>query len=230
MNYSIVIPAHNEEANLNKLIRNIQGICAKFKLKSEIIIVDDNSTDNTGKIADSFSKQYEQIRVIHRNCNPGMGNSLKEGTDKSKGKVVVWVMGDNSDDLTTIPKMIKKVEQGYDIVFGSRYMKDGSSGDLDPFKALSSSSYTKLIKFVFGIKINDITNAFRAFKRESYDKLRIESSDFTISPEFAIKAHIKGLKLAEVPTTYSNRKAGKTKFKMVKMGIKYLSLMRYRFL
>ena len=84
-------------------------------------------------------------------------------------------------------------------------------------------------RLIFGIKVHDITNAFRAFRKEVFDTVNIESGDFAISPEFAIKAHLAGFKLGEVPTTYTNRKAGKTNFKMLEMGLRYLSLTKYRF-
>ena len=226
---SIVIPAHNEEENLVPLVDSIINLRRKQRLNYEVMIVDDNSTDKTGKIADSFSRKYKGIKVIHRKGNRGMGNALKEGTKKAKGDIVVWVMADRADDLNTIPKMIEKIEQGYDVVFGSRYTKGGSRGDLDPFKTLASSGYTKVASIIFGFKLHDITNAFRAFRKDVFNKLNIESGDFAISPEFAIKAHLKKYKLGEVPTTHSKRKAGKATFKMLKMGWRYGSLFKYRF-
>lgn len=226
---SIIIPAHNEKDNLRPLMDSVEKLRKKQKWDCEIVIVNDNSSDNTGEIAAELSKKFKKIQVINRKGNRGMGNALKEGTKKAKGNIIVWIMGDRSDELSIIPKMVRMIEQGNDVVFGSRYVSGGSSGDLDKFKAFSSSGYTTLARIVFGIKVHDITNAFRAFRKEIFGELKIESGDFAISPEFAIKAHLKGYKLAEVPTTYSDRKAGHTKFKMFKMGARYLSLFKYRF-
>ncbi len=228
MKTSIVIPAFNEESNLEPLVKDIQAMTKKHKLAHEIILVNDNSTDSTPKLINKLAKS-KNIHAVHRKGNNGMGNTLIEGTQKAKGDIIVWVMADRSDNLETIPKMVKKIGQGYDIVFGSRYIPGGSSGDLDKFKALSSSGYTRLARIVFGLKVNDITNAFRAFRKEVFNKIKLESGDFAISPEFAIKAHLKKYKLGEVPTTYANRVAGKTKFKMFKMGLKYLSLLKLKF-
>ena len=228
METSIVIPAHNEQDNLPKLLDGIlklKGSLGSF----ETILVDDNSADKTKEIAERYAKKYGSIKVVHR-CkgNNGVGAALKEGTNIAKGSFVVWVMGDNSDDLATIPQLIMQLRNSADIVFGSRYIKGGSSSNLDAYKAMLSKNYTRIIQILFGIKVHDITNAFRAFKKEIYNRIRLESDDFAISPEFAIKAHIKGFKLKEVPTIYKDRQAGKPKFKILKMGITYCKLFKYR--
>ncbi|MBS1266583.1 MAG: Glycosyltransferase AglD [Candidatus Woesearchaeota archaeon] len=229
MKVSLVVPAFNEESNLKPLVKDIQGMTKKHKLDYEIILVNDNSSDSTLEIIDKLAKA-KRVQAVHRiKGHNGMGNALIDGTKKAKGDIIVWVMADRSDNLETIPKMIKKIKQGNDMVFGSRYIPGGSSGDLDKTKALASSGYSRLAKFFFGLRVNDITNAFRAFKKSVFNKIKLDSGDFAISPEFAIKAHLRGFRLTEVPTTYSNRIAGKTKFKMMKMGLKYLSLLRFKF-
>jgi glycosyltransferase involved in cell wall biosynthesis len=227
METSIIIPAHNEESNLPLLIKGLLGL----KIKDcEIIIVDDNSSDNTGKLADLYAKKSKSIKAVHRKKgNNGMGASLKEGTRAAKGKYIIWVMGDNSDKLETIPEFIDNLNKGYDMVFGSRYSKGGSSGDLDALKAFLSSGYSIIAGFVFGFKFRDITNAFRGFKKKVFDEIRLEGNHFDISPEFAIKAHLKNYRLCEVPTNYKNRVLGQPKFKLIKMGIKYAKLFKYRF-
>ncbi len=226
---SIVIPAHNEEGNIAALIESLMELRDKQKWECEVIIVDDNSTDNTGKIADRFATQYKNINVIHRKeGNNGMGHALIEGTRKAMGDIVIWTMADLSDNLDTIHELVKNLRL-YDIVFCSRYIKNGSRGDLGLDKAILSSGYTTMARLVFGIKVHDITNAFRGFRKEVFNKVVLEAGDFAISPEFAIKAHLNGFKLGEVPTTYRNRTAGKTKFSMLKMGIRYISLLKLRF-
>jgi glycosyltransferase involved in cell wall biosynthesis len=229
METSIIIPAHNEQGNLTKLLGSILKL--KRSLRSfETILVDDNSSDNTGAIADRYAKKYKIIKVLHRGRGRnGMGAALKAGTNIAKGRFIIWMMGDNSDDLATIPKFIKQLKNNADIVFGSRYIKGGSSSNLDAYKAMLSKNYTLITQILFGIKVHDITNAFRAFKKEVYSQIRLKSDDFAISPEFAIKAHLRGFKLKEVPTTYKDRQAGKPKFKILKMGIAYCKLFKYRF-
>lgn len=227
LKYSIVIPAYNEEDNIRSLVDQIIKLKENKKLNCEIIIVDDNSKDNTGKIADEFSKKFNFIRVIHRRKgNNGMGFALLEGTDMAKGSLVLWIMGDKSDDLDTIPGMIEKMREGYDMVLASRYMHGGSRGDLGIDKAILGKTYSFLCRLLFGIRVHDITNAFRCFRKIIIREINLESGDFAISPEFSIKAYLHGYRLGEVPTRYHNRVAGRTKFNLFRMGIKYLKLLK----
>lgn len=229
MEVSIVVPAYNEQENLPKLIKSLMGL--KHSLKDfEIVIVNDNSSDRTGFLADSYSRKYKNVKAVHRKKGiNGMGAALKEGTKTAKGRYIVWVMADNSDDLNAIPKFVSSLRNDCDLVFGSRYTKGGSKGDLGAFKAILSSGYSFAAGLIFGFKAHDITNAFRAFKKEIFNNVKLESNDFAISPEFAIKAHLKGYRLGEVPTTYRNRKAGQTKFRLIKMGAAYCRLFKHRF-
>ncbi|MFH1182144.1 MAG: glycosyltransferase family 2 protein [Candidatus Woesearchaeota archaeon] len=231
MKISIVIPAHNEEANLPSLVDSLVQLGESQKWDYEIVIGDDHSADSTGRIADEYSKKNPRITVIHRrNSIRGMGNTLKEATKAATGDVIIWTMADKSDALETYPLMVAKINDGYDLVFGARYIKGGSKGDLASHKAFSSQTYSRIAGFIFGMKVHDITNAFRAFRKAVFDSIELESGDFAISPEFAIKAHLLGYRLGEVPTTYSDRKAGKTTFKIMKMGLRYGSLFKYRFM
>jgi dolichol-phosphate mannosyltransferase len=229
MKLSIVIPAHNEEENLPPLMDSIINLVQSMRWDAEIIIVNDHSTDNTIKIVESYIAKYPAIiKLITRNDGRrGMGHTLIEGTREAKGDYVLWTMADRSDDIDTYPRIINALKD-YDMVFGSRYIRDGSRGDLEYNKAVASSAYSRLARFIFKLPVHDITNAFRGFKKDIFNKVKLVSGDFAISPEFAIKAHLAGFKLGEVPTTYINRKAGKTNFKMLKMGLRYASLFKYR--
>ena len=225
---SIVIPAHNEHSNLPFLLEDLVNLRAKLP-EAEIIVVDDNSQDTTLKIATAFSRKHDFIRAIHRGKGDnGMGAALKEGTKAAKGKYVVWLMGDRSDNLSALPQFVKKLESGFDMVFGSRHMKGGSRGDLAVSKAILSHGYTLCTRILFGIRVHDITNAFRAFRKELFDRIALESDNFAISPEFAIKAQLARYKLCEVPTGYRDRQSGVSKFKLVRMGVDYVSLFKYR--
>ena len=129
-----------------------------------------------------------------------------------------------ADDTKTYWEIIKKLKQGKDMVFGSRYMPGGSRGNLDAVKAFLSSYGTRLARVFFKVPVHDITNAFRGFKRSVFEKVRLESEGFSISPEFAIKAHLSGFTLDEVPTVYTNRVEGVSSFKLFKMTKSYLRL------
>ena len=153
-----------------------------------------------------------------------MGKALLDGSKQASGEIIIWTMGDRADATETYGKIVEKIKQNYDMVFGSRYMPGGTWGNLDPTKAFLSSRGTVLAKLFFGIKVHDITNAFRGFKKVLLDKIKLNSTGFAISPEFAIKAHLAGYKLGEVPTVYFDRVEGVSNFKLWKMSWEYLKI------
>ncbi|MFH0863357.1 MAG: glycosyltransferase [Candidatus Altiarchaeota archaeon] len=224
---SVVVPAYNEEDNLHPLVNDI--LEALGDGPSEIILVDDNSSDGTADLCDNLAASNPRISCIHRRKGDnGMGYALIEGSRAAKGEYVVWVMADRSDNLVSIREIVKKLDEGFDMVVASRYMSGGSRGELGIDKAMYGSTYTKLARLIFGLPIHDATNAYRGFRRKILEKAKIESGDFAISPEFAIKAHLAGFRLSEVPTTYFDRRAGQPKFNMLRMGLRYVSLFRLR--
>ncbi|MBI2137106.1 glycosyltransferase family 2 protein [Candidatus Woesearchaeota archaeon] len=226
---SIVIPAHNEALNIPSLLESLDSLRQREHWDCEIVVVNDNSSDDTGSVASGLASKLGGVKIITRVSDAGMGNALKEGTSASSGDIVIWTMGDKSDNPETFPKMVAKIGEGYDMVFGSRYVKGGSRGDLSLHKALLSRGYSLVAGLLFGLAVSDITNAFRCFSRRVFDSVRLESGDFAISPEFAIKAHKAGFRLGEVPTGYTDRKEGRTTFKIVKMGPRYLSMFKFLF-
>lgn len=230
MKISFVIPFHNEEKNCSPMIERVINFGEKAKLTFEIIPVDDRSSDNTKKFLGKLSEKYPELVKPHYRKNDRekrgntMGKALVEGTKKASGSIIIWTMGDLADDTKTYADIIDKLKNDFDIVFGSRYMPGGSRGNLDPLKAFLSSMGTRLAQILFGISVHDITNAFRGFKKEVFDKLILVSSGFSISPEFAIKAFLAGYRLGEVPTVYSNRVKGASNFKLYNMSRSYLKL------
>lgn len=237
MKISFIIPFHNEEKNCIPMLERVVKFARQNKLPYEIIPIDDRSTDNTKSILMKAAKKNSHIKPIYRKLDREeegntMGKALVEGTRASIESVVIWTMGDLADDTKTYLDVIHKINEGFDMVFGSRYMPGGSRGNLDLLKAFLSSWGTILARFLFGVPVHDITNAFRGFKREVIDHLTLESTGFSISPEFAVKAHLAGFKLGEVPTLYTNRVEGVSSFKLFKMTKSYLTLyfsMFYRY-
>lgn len=227
MKKSFVIPFHNEEKNVGPMLDQVIKYARSQKWDFEIIPVNDGSSDGTGKIITAYASKYKFISPLaltsgNNKSGNTMGKALLTGSKKAKGEIIIWTMGDRADDPQTYGKIVKKIEEGYDLVFGSRYMLGGTWGSLDPTKAFLSSRGTILAKLIFGVQVHDITNAFRGFRRELLNKINLDSEGFAISPEFAIKAHLAGYKLGEVPTVYYDRVEGVSNFKLWKMSIEYL--------
>ncbi len=227
---SIVIPVCNEQENLPILLDRLETFEQQTRLCCAVIIVDDGSTDGTSELADSYANEQQRCCVLHnRGQRKGMGYALKLGTRSATTPFVIWLMGDLSDDLSTVPDICGKLEDGYDLVIASRYMAGGSTGDLDPVKSFLSGLYSQCMRIAFGLPVHDINNAFRGFRKCVFDAVNPRSDDFAISPEFAIRAHLLGYRLGEVPTTYHNRTQGQNKFRMIPMILRYSTLLRYRF-
>lgn len=229
MKISFIVPFHNEEKSVSIVLDRIIQIAKSHKWNVEIIPINDKSSDLTPNIINRYAKKYPVIKALHRmrlsnNTGNTMGEALREATSKATGDLVIWTMGDCSDDPLTYSKIVKKLTDGYDMVFASRYMKGGSKGNLDTLKAFLSQWGTVLAKVLFQIPVNDITNAFRGFRKQVFIVTNPRSSDFAISPEFAIRAQICGFKLGQVPTTYHNRVEGISNFKLYNMTLSYLSI------
>lgn len=229
MKISFIIPFHNEEKNCQPMLKKVLEFAQKQKFSYEIIPVDDRSTDKTKIILRDFASHNKHIKPLYRKDDKEekgntMGKALLEGTMKAESPIIIWTMGDLADDTKTYLDIIEKINSGFDIVFGSRYMPGGSRGNLDLLKAFLSSWGTRMAQFFFGVPVHDITNAFRGFRKEIITHLELKSTGFSISPEFAIKAHLAGFKLGEVPTVYINRVEGVSSFKLFKMTKNYLKL------
>ncbi|HCS78154.1 TPA: hypothetical protein DIV55_00235 [Patescibacteria group bacterium] len=227
MKISFVIPFHNEEKNAKSMIERVTEYAATQKWNFEIIPVNDRSQDGTKNVLDEEAKKYKFVHPIHRlpdhkETGNTMGRALLEGSKKASGDMIIWTMGDCSDDVNTYGLIVEKINAGFDLVFASRYMIGGTWGSLDPTKAFLSSRGTMLARFLFKVPVHDITNAFRGFRKELLKTIKLESGGFAISPEFAIKTHLADFKLGEVPTVYHDRIEGVSNFKLWRMTIEYL--------
>jgi uncharacterized protein (TIRG00374 family) len=216
---SCIIPARNEEGNISTVIDALIPVLTGTSSISdfEIIVVNDNSTDTTGIIIDKLSLQNSHIKPVHRKTAPGFGNAIKNGMIVAKGDIVIPFMGDLSDDPHDIPKLIERLDEGYDVAYGSRFIEGGSLKDYPTTKLIANRAFNNLVRISFGIPNKDITNAFKAYRKDVLDAIDIttlESSGFDLTVEIPIKAHILGFRSSEVPVRWSDRTAGEAKLRL----------------
>jgi len=222
MKLSIVIPAHNEQDNIIEVINRIEHHLDMQKLDYELVVVNDYSTDATGELVLKMSGPT--IRLIENKLTPGFANALKSGFNSALGEVVVPVMGDLCDDLSAIKEMFNKINDGYDVVCGSRYMKRGARLGGSKIKGFFSRFVGVSLHYLLGLPTRDISNAFKMYRKVVLESMEIESNSFEISMEIPVKAYYSGFKIAEVPTVWRERTKGKSSFRMFRLLPAYLKL------
>lgn len=234
MDVSVVVPAHNEEGTLHRLVDRVRGDLAdaNFDHDLELVLVDDNSTDETSAICDELAAANDDITVLHRTSDPGFGNAIKAGLAAASGDVLIPFMGDLSDDPTDIPKLVAAIEEGYDVAYGSRFTPGGSVDGYPPLKLFYNRAFNNLIRLLFGIRAKDITNAFTAYRREVIEEIGIENLDsesFDLTAELPLHAHIRGFRSTEVPVSWRSREAGVSKLNATKKGPQYVKRLAHMF-
>ena len=218
MNLSIIVPAYNEEDNIAQVIKKIEETVT---VNHELIIVNDHSTDKTALIVSELMSQYPNLRLIGNSLNGSFTNAIKTGLANIKTDLVVLVMADLCDDLDTINKMYEKINQGYDVVCGSRYIKGGSRIGGSRVKGFFSFFVGRTMSMFTGIPTCDVANAFKMYRKEVIESINIESIGFEISMELALKAYFNGFKITEVPTVWREREKGQSSFKMFNLTPNY---------
>ncbi|MBI2075705.1 MAG: polyprenol monophosphomannose synthase [Candidatus Aenigmarchaeota archaeon] len=202
---SIVIPTYNEKDNIEKLVKDIRR-----RMEAEIIIVDDDSPDGTGELADRLAKRYKNIRVLHRTEKKGLGSAIIEGFKMSSGNVIGVMDADFSHPPALIKKMSEEFENGADIVLGSRYTKGGRIENW-PLRRKIASRFAVLLARPLTTAKDPVTGFFFV-RKKIFDKIKIKSGEtksWKVSLEIIARGDYK--KLVEVPYTFVNRRAGKSK-------------------
>ena len=219
---SIVIPAHNEIENLEELLEKIRSSLDPRAVNYEIVIVDDNSKDGTGEFADAVSAKDRRIKVIHRRGGASFGKTIRMGFKAASGDVIVPLMGDLSDDPEEIMDLFDALSKGFDVAVGSRFLPGSSVEGYPKLKMLANRCFNIFATLVFGLKIRDLTNAFKAYRREVLDSIHIQSEGFEINAEIPLKAHLLGFSMIEIPVHWRGRSKGVSKLRLSQMGTRYI--------
>ena len=219
---SIVVPVFNEQENLPRLLDTVSHALANSHLRYEVLIVNDNSTDGTGKLAEKLSAEDRRIRVIHRSSGPAFGEALKTGFSSARGSVIIPLMGDLSDDPADIPNLLSALWKGYDVAIGSRFIPGSSVEGYPKLRMLANRCFNLFAAAIFNLQIKDLTNALKAYRRGVLDSMKIESNGFEINAEIPLKAHLLGFTMIEVPVSWRGRKKGVSKLRLRLVGPKYV--------
>lgn len=223
---TVVVPAHNEVDNIPALLKGlIPALEGSPETRDfELVIVDDNSRDGTGDLIDSLAAGDARIKAVHRKDTPGFGNAIRTGFKNASGDIIVPVMADLSDDPHDIPKLVRKLDEGYDVAYGSRFVRGGYTDGYPWKKMIANRAFNNSVRLLFGIRHKDVTNAFKAYRRCVLDAIGIdnlEANGFDLTVEIPLKAHILGFSSVEVPVSWHERQKGEAKLKLSQNGGRY---------
>ncbi|WP_346845429.1 polyprenol monophosphomannose synthase [uncultured Rothia sp.] len=208
-----VIPTYNEKENLPVVVERLRATMPE----AHILVVDDNSPDGTGKVADRLSAEDSNIHVLHRTVKDGLGGAYLAGFEwgLSGGyDVLVEMDADGSHQPEQLPLLVQAVQEGADLAIGSRYIAGGKIKNWPLHRQILSRGANIYTKVVLGTKINDITAGFRAFKRDALERLNLEGIDskgYVFQVDLAWRSEQAGFKITEVPITFIEREIGDSK-------------------
>lgn len=225
---SIVIPAYNEEDCIVQTVNKISQLLEHEKIEYEILVVNDNSKDKTEELLQQITTQNRKLRYINNYYPNGFGFAVRCGLENFTGDAVAVVMADSSDSPEDIVAYYHKLQEGYDCVFGSRFIKGGKVIDYPSHKLIVNRLANFFIQIIFGLKFNDTTNAFKIYRKEVIEGISpLVSHHFNLTVELPLKAIVRGYSYTTIPITWRNRTTGVSKLKLKEMGSRYLFIVLY---
>lgn len=220
---SIVIPAYNEEGCIAQTVHTISQVMESENIDYEILVVNDNSKDNTAEILQQLNATNHKVNYINNYYPNGFGFAVRCGLENFKGDAVAIVMADSSDAPEDIVSYYYKLQSGYDCIFGSRFIKGGKVIDYPTYKLIINRLANLFIQILFGLELNDTTNAFKIYRREVIQGTSpLISHHFNLTVELPLKAIVRGYSYTTIPIVWRNRTTGVSKLKLKEMGSRYL--------
>jgi len=227
---SLACPVYNEAENIGGLL---DAVAVSVRVPHEVVVIYDFEEDNTLPVVRARMEESPfPIRLVRNKYGRGAVNAVKTGLEACSDRVaVVVVMADLSDDLNDVNEMYRLIaEDEYDVVCGSRYMRGGHQIGGPPLKTLMSRTAGLSLHLLTGIPTHDATNNFKMYRGAFVAATTIESqAGFEIGLEMVAKAYVGGYRIGEIPTTWRDRVAGTSRFKIRKWLPHYLRWYRYAF-
>jgi dolichol-phosphate mannosyltransferase len=225
---SVVIPARNEEGAVPETLSPLLAALHTARIPFEIIVVDDGSTDATARVVATLLERHSEIRLVQNTGRHGFGMAVRRGLAEVSGDAVAVVMADGSDSPEDVVKCYRKLLEGSDCVFGSRFVRGSKVLDYPSHKLILNRLANWFIRVLFRVPFNDFTNAFKLYRRDVVDGIQpLISPHFNLTVEMPLKAVTRGYSFAVVPISWTNRQTGISKLKLREMGSRYLFIVLY---
>jgi len=229
MKLSVVIPANNEESLIAATVRELYSTLTAEQIEHEIIVVNDNSTDRTQLVLKDLAREIPSLIPVENPPPNGFGFAVRKGLDAYSGEAVAVYMADGSDQPCDLVHFFRTMQSsGADCVFGTRFSKESKLVDYPVLKLVLNRAANTFIRVLFGLRYNDVTNAFKLYRRFVIDGLRpFLSPHFNLTVELPLKSIVRGYSYVVVPNGWVNRKEGESKLKVKEMGSRYLFIVLY---
>ena len=228
---SIVIPARDEEGCIASTVEHLHVELRLKGVPHEIIVVDDGSSDGTWGILQDLATRIPALKPVLNVGAHGFGRAVICGLNAMTGDAVVVMMADESDDCRDVVRYWTLLNQGWECVFGSRFLPGGGVVDYPRVKLILNRLANLFIRILFRVPLNDTTNAFKAYRRSVIDGCRpIIAPHFNLTVELPLKAIVRGYSWTVIPITWRNRRTGEAKLKIKEMGSRYLFIILYAWL
>jgi dolichol-phosphate mannosyltransferase len=216
-----VIPVYNEGENV---VPTLRGVVESTHMRPlEVLVVHDFDEDTTVPVVKRLQAEIPELRLHRNTLGRGVLNAMKSGLRAARAAYVVVTMGDGSDDAKDIDPMYELARAGADVVAGSRYMRGGHQLGGPLLKRTMSRTAGLSLHWLGGLPIHDATSNFRLYSKRLLNQVTIESTGgFELGIELTVKAHLLGMRVAEVPTTWRDRTAGQSRFRLWQWLPRYL--------
>lgn len=226
--FSVVIPAHNEEESLPPTVQELYAVLVREGVPHEIVVVDDGSKDGTWAVLQDLKQRVPTLAPVQNQGLHGFGRAVICGLTHMKGDACTIMMADASDSPDHAVRYWRLLNEGWDCVFGSRFIKGGEVIDYPRVKLFVNRLANFLVRIGFNIALNDTTNAFKAYRRTVIDGCRpFLSPHFNLTVELPLKAIVRGYSWTVTPIRWQNRKYGVAKLKIKEMGSRYFFICMY---
>jgi len=224
MDLSVIIPAYNEEKNLPETLDGILAALRREGIRFELVIVNDNSQDATRQLVMERAQHDPELVLVDNPPPGGFGRAIRTGLRHFRGEAVAIMMADHSDDPADLVRCYRKLCEGYDCVFGSRFREGSTVSAYPPLKLAVNRAVNTMLRFLFMTSCNDLTNAFKIYRRSAIEGLGpLQASHFNITIELSLSCVIRGYRIAELPINWYGRTWGVSKLKLRQMGRRYLA-------
>jgi dolichol-phosphate mannosyltransferase len=225
---SIVIPTRDEETEITSTVEHLYLEMRLHQVPHEIVIVDDGSSDDTWNVISGLQQRIPTVRPVQNSGQNGYGRAVCLGFEHATGDGVVVLMADQSDDCRDVVRYWELLNEGWEAVFGSRFMRGGGAIDYPIHKLIINRMANWFLRVMFNVPFNDFTNAFKAYRRVALDGCQpFLSSHFNLTVELPLKIIVRGYSWKAIPITWRNRRTGISKLKIREMGSRYFFIACY---